>query len=313
MREIDNTPDWRAPLAGDNAERMEVLKAYETPDKLFEKLSAPAPEAPDWRKLLAGESADDLKMLEGISEPAHLLKRYNGALKAVTDGNRVRLPGEGATEEDLAGWRKAFGIAEKPDGYQITAKPADGYEPTDSDKDFLGRMHGRLHEALSKGAKAGDLMNIATQLYYDEAANAAAGSEDRAAELALDTKDELVKVWGSQYDENISYAVAGITQFFPGKSQEEIDQFLGLRLETGHKLGDHPQLLRMFAQIGREHAEDPFFQKMRGENKSFDPVARKAEIMKLRETSPKLYNTPEIQAELDRINAGLAKQSGRAA
>jgi hypothetical protein len=53
---------------------------------------------------------------------------------------------------------------------------------------------------------------------------------------------------------------------------------------------------------------------MKGENQGFDPAKRKAEIMALRETNTKLYASPEIQAELDRINAGLARreEQGRA-
>lgn len=309
----NDSADWRATLAGDNAERLEALRAYETPDALFEKLNAKPPAAPDWRTVLAGDNADDLKLLEGVAEPATFLKRFRDTRKALTESGRVRLPGEGADDETLAEWRKAFGVAEKPDAYEITAKAQDGYEPSDNDKALLGRLSTKLHEAMSKGARAGDLMNIATQFYYDEAGAAAIASEDRAAELALDTKDELTKLWGSSFDENVSYAIAGVRQFFPGKTDEELDEFLGMRLETGHKIGDHPAFLRMFAQVGREHAEDPFFQKMRGENKGFDPAARKAELLALRETDPRRYASKEVQDELDRINAGLLRQQNRAA
>lgn len=298
----------RATLAGGDQTRAQMLQSFETPEALFEKLGA-QPQEFDWRKAMAGDDQEELKRLERFADLTTARKSWREAEKRVTEAGRVKLPGENATAEELAEWAQSFGVAESPDKYEIKATPPEGYEVSDNDKALLGRLQTKLHEAISKGARAGDLMNIATQFYYDEAGQSMAATEERAAELALDTKDELTKLWGSKADENIKWAVAGVKQFFPGKSEEEMDDFLGLQLSTGHRLGDHPMFLRMMAQVGLQHAEDPFFMQMKGDNRGFDPEKRKAEIMALRETNTKLYNSPEIQAELDKINAGLARRA----
>jgi hypothetical protein len=312
----------RATLAGGNQERATLLQAYDSPDKLFEKLSAKVEANPDfdWRKAMAGDDAEEYKRLERFTDLATVRQSWREAEKKISEGGRVRVPGDTATPEEKAEWAAAIGVAEKPDAYEITAKPPAEYQVADSEKELLGRLTLKLHEAMSNGARAPDLMNIAHQFYYDEAAACAAAAEDRAIELALDSETELKGLWGGQFKDNVRWAYAGAKTFFPPSSPDKLDQeleeFMGLMLSSGHKLGDHPVFMRMFSQIGRQFAEDPFFQQMRGENAGFDPEKRKAEIMGLKETNPRLYADPKIQAELDRINEGLnrrAQQQGRAA
>jgi hypothetical protein len=307
----------RAALAGGDQTRAQLLESIASPDQLFERLTAKPPEF-DWRKAMAGEDADEIKYLERFPDLPTARKSWREADKRINESGRVKIPGENATDADKAEWAKAIGLAEKPDAYEITAAPPAGYQISDGDKAIVGRLQAKLHEALAGGARAPDLMNIATQFYFDESMNAANAAEDRAAEAAVETEAQLKDLWGGQYDANVQWAVAGLKQFFvpssPDKLDEELDQFLGIPLATGHKLGDHPMILRMFSTVGRQFAEDPFFLKMKGENQGFDPAKRKAEIMALRETNTKLYASPEIQAELDRINAGLARreEQGRA-
>jgi hypothetical protein len=302
----------RATLAGGNQDRATLLQQYDSPDKLFEKLSAKVEANPDfdWRKAMAGDDPVELKRLERFTDLAAVNQSWREADKKIGEAGRVRIPGENATPEEKAEWAAAIGAAERPDAYEITAKPVPEYEVSEGDKALLGRLQLKLHEALVNGAKAPDLMNVAHQFYYDEAAAAGAAMDERAAELAVEVENELKALWG----------LAGAKQFFTPSSNDklddEFDQFLGLTLSSGHKLGDHPMFLRMFSQVGRQFAEDPFFQQMRGENSGFDPQKRKDEIMKLKDTNPKLYADPKLQAELDRINEGLnrrAQQAGRAA
>lgn len=315
MTDENNQPDpnaWRTALAGDNADRAKLLEGFETPDKLFERISRPPID--DWRKAMAGDDPDELKRLERFADPASARKSWREAEKRLSEGGRIKIPGEGASDEELTEWRKALGVAESPDKYEIKVQPPAGYEVTDSDKGVLSRLQTKLHDAVSKGAKAPDLMNIATEFYFEEAVSAGNAAEEAAADAAADAEAELREAWGSKFDENVNWAVAGLRQYFPGDGDGEFQKFLGLRLSSGHKLGDHPVLLRMFANIGREHAEDPFFMKMKDGNKGYDPETRKREIMSLRETDPKQYEKLSAPGgELDQINAGLARRAERAA
>lgn len=298
---------WKTSLAGGDAARMQLLEGFDAPDKLFERLGRPPLD--DWRKAMAGDDAEELKRLERFTDPAMFHKTYRNMEKSFSDAGRVKLPGEGASAEELAAWSKAIGLPEKPDGFEVKAKPPEGYEPSEADKSVLGRLTTKLHEAMSKGYRPADIVNLAHEFYYGEATQAAIDADNRAAEMALEAEADLKSMWGSKFDENARWAIAGVQQFFPGKGQEELDDFLGLTLSSGHKLGDHPMFLRMMASVGLQHAEDPFFLASKNQNQGFDPEKRKAEIMALRDTDPKRYNSPDIQAELDKIIAGLARRN----
>lgn len=323
MSEPGQTPtggDWnttRATLAGGDQSRAELLQSFESPDQLFEKLTAKPPEPVefDWRKAMAGEDTSELEYLNRFSDLGAVRKSWREADRALRESGRVKLPGENATDAEKAEWGKAFGLAEKPDAYEVKVQPPQGYQPSDADKAVLSRAQQRVHDVLAQGGKAPDIINAIHEFYWNEATQAQTSADDRAAELAVETEQDLRNRWGGKYDENISYAVAGAKQFFQpteaSKAGEEFQDFLGLTLSDGHKLGDHPMFLRMFADIGRQFAEDPFFQKMKGDNPGFDPEARKREIMGWRETDPKRYAHADTQAELDRINAGLARRQGQ--
>lgn len=304
----------RATLAGGDQTRAQALQSYESPDQLFEKLTAQPPEF-DWRKNIAGDNVDELKKLERFPDLQTFHKAFNDTQKALHESGRVRVPGEGAPPEQVAEFAKAFGVAEKPDAYEIKATPPNGYEVSDGDKTILSELQTTLHEAMSKGAKAPDIMNIAHQFYLNKAAEANEAAMTRAEDAAVESEAQLKDLWKGQYGDNVKWAVAGMRQFFtpssPDKGAEEFEDFLNIGLDSGHRLGDHPMILRMFATVGRQFAEDPFFQKMKGENQGFDPAKRKAEIMALRDTNPKAYASKETQDELDRINAGLARQQGQ--
>lgn len=306
--------EWKATrvtLANGDETRAKVLEAYDDPDKLFGKLSAPEPL--DWRKAMAGDDPDELKFLERYSDQAAARKAWKAATDKISNDGRVKIPGENATPEELAEYAKAMGVPEKPDGYQITAKPVAGYDVSDGDKAFLSGMTEKLHEAIARGAKPAEIVNLAHQMYYDAAAEAAVAGLEASANAALDGERENRELWGSQYETNIRLALAGAKHFFPG-TDEQFDQLMGTKLETGHALFDHPLIQRMFAQITRQSGvvEDPYFQAARDNNKGFDPVKRKQEIMKLKDgSSADRAEYAKLSApggELEKLNAGLAKR-----
>lgn len=54
------------------------------------------------------------------------ISAHGDELKKATEG-MVRIPGEGATPEDIAAWRKARGVPDTPDGYELTVPDRDGF------------------------------------------------------------------------------------------------------------------------------------------------------------------------------------------
>lgn len=314
-----NTDDaWRTSLAGDNAERLEALKGFENQDALFARLTA-QPAQPSWedfKKSMAGDDADAQAFLNKYSDPAQAFKAWKSAVSKLSEGGRVKVPGENATAEELAEFNKAIGLPEKVEDYKITAK-VDGYEVSDVDKTALTDITAKVHDALAKGAKPNDIVNLAHQTYLDIAAQNLIAVEERAADLAVEGEAENRKLWGDdKYKPNIQLALAAAQQFFPSQDTAEFEKFMGLKLETGHALFDHPIIQRMFLQIGKAAGvgEDPFFLATQTNNPAgFDIDKRLGEIRSMRNGNAdqrKQYaDLSKPGGELEKLLAAKARQS----
>jgi len=314
---------WKASLAGGDQSRAKVLEGFKSPDEFWAKVSAPAQDAPDWRRVIAGDDSEELKSLERFADPAAYRKAFRDTQTALRESGRIKLPGENATDEERTAFARALGVPEKVDGYKIEAKPADGYEVSESDKGFLDHMTTKLHEALSKGANPNQLVSLAHQIYYDAAAQGLIDRENGAADRAAEGERINKTFWGSEYEPNIRRAIEGFKHFLPWNDEvkqilgvqdfdEAVQKFGGRRFEDGTAFMDDPLVQRMFAGIARDLAvEDPIFN-ARGEGSSFDPNKRWNELMKLRETSPREYAKPEIQKELAQLAAAGERQGERA-
>lgn len=284
---------------------------------MFARLNAPTGDWETFKRAMAGEDPKALEFLNRFADPQQAFKAWQSAQAKLTEGGKVKIPDANSTPEEIAAYNKAIGLPEKIEDYKITAKAPDGYEVTDYDKSALSNITTKVHEALAKGAKPGDIVNFAHQLYYEMSADAATSSEERAAELALETEKEMRGLWGdAEYDNKIALGIAGAKKFFPTQDNAEFDKFMGLKLETGHALFDHPIVQRMFAQIGLQHVEDPFFLAAAKGKTDFDPGKRIAEIQKLRGgTGAEQKQYAELSkpgGELERLLAGVERAKARA-
>jgi ribosomal protein L32E len=283
-------PDaWRAALAGDDPARLEALKAYAKPEDLFNRLNV------DWRKQMAGDDPEALKFLEKYNDPSAAYKAWRSAVAKISEGGKIKMLGENATDEERAEWNKAMGVAEDPSKYEIKAELSDkakelGVQIDEADKEILGEITGKVHEAFKSGAiTAPQIVNMAHQLYYDLTAQVAEKALARGLELSQQAEIENRKIWGDEnYAKMIEYAIEGAKQFFPGEGPEgekAFYEFMGTRLETGHALFDHPIMQRMFAQVGLKTIEDPLFLQLGDGKSTFDVEKRIDEIQKLRHGS----------------------------
>lgn len=290
----------RTTLAGGDQTRAQLLQGFASPDALFERITAePVKAEPTWadaQKLLAGEDPDALAFVGKYADGNQAFKAWKSAVAKMSEGG-VKLPGANATPEEIAAYNAAIGLPESADKFEITAKPPQGYEPSDADKASLAGITKRLHEAAQKGPLTPQTVaNLATEIYYEQAADSIVQAENRAAEAAAEGEAINRRLWGPNYEKNIGWAIAGAKQFFPGNDQQ-FDELMGLKLESGHALFDHPVLQQMFAQLGMEHAEDPFFLASKERNSGFDPAKRYAEIQAMR------TGTGAQQKEYQRLSA----------
>lgn len=316
-----NPDAWRAALAGTDQTRLDALKAYSSPEQLFDRLNV------DWRKQMAGDDQEAIKFLEKYADPGAAYKAWRSAVAKISEGGKIKLPGDGATDAEKAEFAKALGVADDPSKYEITAALSDkakelGVSIDDGDREILGEITGKVHEAFKNGTiTAPQIVNMAHQLYYDLTVQTAEKSMQRGMELAMAAEIENRKIWGDEnYNKMIEYAVEGMKQFFPGQGPEAekaFYEFMGTRLETGHALFDHPIAQRMFAQIGMRTIEDPMFLSFGDGKTTFDLNKRIDEIQQMRHgSSAQRAEYARLSApggELGRLLDARQKRQGQAA
>ena len=109
---------------------------------------------PDWYANLSTEVADgekaslrDFVKARGAKTIDQLAKGLLDAQRAIHDKGIVKLPGEGASDEDRAAFNKAIGVPETADGYALEA-PLDGDgKPVELNAPLLDRLAKAAHKA----------------------------------------------------------------------------------------------------------------------------------------------------------------------
>ena len=265
----------------------------------------------DWRGKLAGEDAKFRKELDRFTDEGSFAKAYKEVRSKATDPRRVAIPGDDATDDDRAAYAKARGIPETPDKYEIKAKPPQGYEPNDTDKERLTDITAFLH---SKGGVYADpaVINAAHELYYREAETAVAYAVATAARQAELTNEELGKLWpGAEKARNIGFAKVAVAHYFGNEWSEIAD----MQLATGALLGDSAPFIKAWAKVGRETMEDPIFLEA-GRNGADASKSIQSELdglLSLRATNRSKYNSPETQKRLAELYDAKQRHEDRSA
>lgn len=301
---LDSAGTSTAPVSDAAPTATADTPAAAAPEAQATTTDTPAPETPptadqtDWRRTFAGENADLLKTLERYTDPTKVAEALHHAQKALREQGRVKIPGEGATPEEIAAWNKARGVPETADGYQIKAAPPEGVEITPENKAILGTITERLHKAGADPAT----VNLAHELYYEQVAADQAARVAAAEKAQAECRAQLQSLWGSETDANLKVALQALVQFGGGK--EGAESIASLELSDGSRLGDNAAFIKAMAQIGQQFREDPAFM--------LEPAASAASlkeqidsIMKLRLTPEGMrqYNAPETQAKLQDLFA----------
>jgi len=224
----------------------------------------PAPAAP------ADPAIEVMKSFrESITDPklknvADRLTSPTDAIKAIVDlrtqnSQMIRIPGEGATDDDKAKYRKALGIPEKEDGYKIEL-PA-GMEMTDADKAVLNRV---MPIAFKNG--------VPQTAFNGFVADYLALQRDMQAQVVSAIKQfgdaseaKLKKEWGADYEPNLNLANR-VGEVYGG---QEFKEFLNTTpLAAGGMIGDHPMIVKFLATLGRRTDEGDLLLSATREEKS---------------------------------------------
>lgn len=205
------------------------------------------PSAADWRALL--KDAEAKKQAERFNSLDEVFKSNAEFRKQLS--SRIAVPGKDADEKEVAKFRKALGVPDTAEGYDL--KLPDGVE-----LDETGQALADAFKEIAHGAHmSNEAYNQAVQKWQeftDQAVNEMQAQMERQREEA---ESELRKEWGKDYDGNLNVANRAIKQF----AGDEMVEFLnGTELKDGGVLGNHPAMVRLFAKLGRQMSEDGVIQ-----------------------------------------------------
>ena len=198
---------------------------------------------PAWMSSLP-DSLKENTALAQFQEPAAAWTKFVDLLGA--EGKAITIPGENATEAERAAFYQKIGRPENSDGYKIT-KPTDLPEEIPYDQALETEFKKFAHENGLTSAQA----EKAYGWYYGLVKNGYAQEQQRVTQARTEAENQLKTVWGPKYAENQEVAVRAFKTFGKGAESLLTEAKIG-----NTKLGDHPEFLKLFYEIGLKTMDD---------------------------------------------------------
>jgi len=196
----------------------------------------------DWKASLSDEVRSD-KSLENIKDIEGLAKSYVHAQKMV-GADKIPVPNKYATEKDWDAVYEKLGRPKTSDGYKFDL-PQDKQVDEASLKEFSTQAH-------KLGLLPGQAQGM-VQFYNDMTAKSLQDADSKALAARENSTKELKQEWGQAFDQKVSQAATlaksvGATEL------------LNANLADGTKLGDHPVMIKAFAELANKMGEDSIVQ-----------------------------------------------------
>lgn len=219
---------------------------------------------PDWYGSLSAELGDgetasnvDYVKAKGFKDLDGLVKAYRSAEKGIHDSGRVKIPGEGASEAEIAEYRTAIGVPEKPEDY---ARP----EPKGADGNPIPLNEAMTDRIFAAAHKIGLPKSAAEQLVAGEIEQQIA--EHDAAQKQLETAaNDHVKGWGDDKGAKLAQVNAALKE--AGFSREDVAHMRAMPSGPG-------KFLDAFAKFGTNFSEDAL---VKGDRSSFGKSPEEAQ------------------------------------
>lgn len=230
---------------------------------------------PDWYGQLSSETGEgqtasnlDVAKAKGWKTLDDVLKGYREAERAVRDGGRVKVPGEGASDEEVAAFRAAIGVPEKPEGYAIP-------QPKDADGNDIPINSALTERVVASAHKHGVPKAALDAILADEISAQIAEYDELVKGLQVKA-GEHVKSWGEDRDAKLANVNAAAQDI--GLTREDMEYLRGMPSGPG-------KALDMLAKFGSNFSEDSMIS---GDRRTFG------------------MNAAQAQAEIDAIKADPA-------
>ena len=205
----------------------------------------PADWPADWRQKMAAGDAKLLERLEKMDSPLRILQSWRAAeVKMSTGELKPALP-TNATAEEVAKYRKAWGIPEAANGYDVNV--GGGFTWGETDKPALDAFLERAHAANMTPGQVKEALGW----YAQSLQSAVAAQSQKDENDQLNGATALQAEWGPEFRANLTRT----HNYFQG-NEGMWEAVMGARLADGTALGNVPDVMRFFADKSR--SENPF-------------------------------------------------------
>ncbi|WP_234624645.1 hypothetical protein [Agrobacterium vitis] len=257
------------------------------------------------RAMLAGGDEKFLKQLERFKTPESLARglreAYNLAKKSGESKAPARL-GDKATPEEIKAFREAVGIPDDPTQYPVSYR--EEFKASERDGQILEDVKAFAVErnidpkATSAFVEWYEDLSVANQQRLDE----------RLAQTAKATQNELTAEWGAEYKGNIT----GVQELLKTHLGEEgADQFYNMRLADGSRIQDNVGMVKMLASIASDYYGSNAI--IVGDVEAAGQTTQQQidDLLQLRITDPDKYNSADVQAKVNALFARKSKLDAR--
>lgn len=228
--------------AAAEAAAAETAEAAAAEKAAAEEESAKTASETDWRDLLTD---DDAKKQASRFESLDAVFKANADMrKSISD--RVKIPGEDADEKEVEKFRKAMGIPASADDYKIELP--EGMKIDEAEQVLLDAVKPIAHAANVPESVLSTFITGFKEL-EGQILNEHTADLERHQEAAI---TELRTEWGKDHEANVNIANRAMNQF----GGEDMVKFLNETEAAGGVLANHPQMVRLFAKLGRQMSED---------------------------------------------------------
>jgi hypothetical protein len=287
---LNNDDSWKDTLAGDDADKLEALSGFNSPDDLFTNLADA--QNFDWRSEAAGDDDKFKSTLERFESLSAFGNSFRDAQQTIRSGQLKEPLAADASDEQKQAYREANGIPLEADGY-LENLP-DGLVVGDEDREIMTDFMGALHNVNADptiAVAAIEWYNRFAEQQQDELASA-----DQAHQVA--TEDALRAEWGTDYRTNVNVIGA---MFEKGLNAEDREFLMNARGPDGQAVFNRPGIMQFFAEKARAEMHP-----MAVPGQTHDPQQTVdneiAEIEKVMREDRKAYNADEaMQARLRQL------------
>ena len=195
--------------------------------------------AKSWKEAISEEFREDPNIAK-FTELDALAKSYINATRMIGQ-DKVAIPNENSTDDQ---WQEVYGKLgrpESPDKYQLEANS----DVVPLDEGAIKSFAENAHQLGLNNKQAQGIL----EFYKNSMEGSAQQSRIDTETSQAQAEQELRKEWGRSYDDNIKRAA----QVAKANMNAEI---LDLTLSDGRRLGDHPEIIKGFANIANLMSED---------------------------------------------------------